>query len=193
MTASAPVFSPRDEIARLTAIDLDGAEAGLPGDDGGAAQWDEVARNLARLGKQQLRMNQAVELLEAQLAEARERGDEHRREAGRLREQASATARRLLELVDTLDDVAVLARQIGDPKWLTHLERFITRALRVLEQVGLTEIPALGEAFDAEEHDALDTAARQGDQAPYQVVQVIRRGFRFHGAVLRRAEVITTR
>ena len=62
-----------------------------------------------------------------------------------------------------------------------------------VQQVGLTEIPALGEAFDAEEHDALDTAERHGDQAPYLVVQVIRRGFRFHGSVLRRAEVITTR
>ncbi|HET7459617.1 MAG TPA: nucleotide exchange factor GrpE [Longimicrobium sp.] len=193
MTARAPAFSPRDEIARLTAIDLDGAADDGPPDDGVAGQWDEVTRNLARLGKQQLRINQTVELLETQLAEARERGDEHRREAGRLREQAAATARKLLELVDTLDDVAVLARQIGDPKWLAHLERFITRALRVLEQVGLTEIPALGEAFDAEEHDALDTAERHGDQAPYQVVQVIRRGFRYNGAVLRRAEVITTR
>ncbi|HEX6751149.1 MAG TPA: nucleotide exchange factor GrpE [Longimicrobium sp.] len=191
MTATA--FSPRDEIARLVPIDLDGADMEIPADDDLAGQWGEMTRNLARLGKQQLRINQTVELLEAQLAEAQERGEEHRREAGRLRDQAAATARRLLELVDTLDDVAVLARQIGEPKWLAHLERFSVRALRILEQVGLTEIPALGEAFDAEEHDALDTAERHGDQAPYQIVQVIRRGFRFHGAVLRRAEVITTR
>jgi molecular chaperone GrpE len=193
MSTAAPAFSPRDEIARLTALDLDGAAAEVPPDDGLAGQWSEVTRNLARLGKQQLRMNQTVELLEAQLAEARERGDEHRRDAGRLREQAAATARRLLELVDTLDDVSVLARQIGDPKWLAHLERFGARTLRILEQVGLGEISALGQAFDPEEHDALDTAERHGEQAPYEIVQVIRRGFRFHGAVLRRAEVITTR
>jgi molecular chaperone GrpE (heat shock protein) len=192
MTATA--FSARDEIARLTAIDLDAASSADDGpDDSLTGQWGEVNRNLARLGKQQLRINQAVELLQAQLAEAQERADENRREAGRLRDQATSTARKLLELVDTLDDVTVLARQIGDPKWLVHLERFAAKTLRILDQVGLSEIPALGEVFDAEEHDALDTAERQEGQSPYQVVQVIRRGFRWNGAVLRRAEVITTR
>jgi molecular chaperone GrpE len=179
------------EIARLVPIDLEAA------DEAAAAplveQWEEVSRTLARLGKQQLRANQSVEFLEGQLADAKERADEHRREAARLREEARQNAQTLLDLVDTLDDLAVFARQLRDERWIAHAERMLAKALRVFGQLGLAEIPALGEAFDPKEHEAAQSVERAADQRPYEVVEVIQRGFRYNGQVLRRAQVITTR
>jgi len=179
------------EIARLVPLDLEAA------DEAAAAplveQWDELSRTLARLGKQQLRANQSVEFLEGQLADAKERADEHRREAVRLREEARQSAQTLLDLVDTLDDLAVFARQLRDERWIAHAERMLAKALRVLGQLGLAEIPALGETFDPTEHEAAQSVERAADQRPYEVVEVIQRGFRYNGQVLRRAQVITTR
>ncbi len=189
-----PGFSIQEELARLAPVELDlDAEEEAEHAPPLLEQWDLVSKNLARLGKQQMRANQAAEFLEGQLREAREQADEHRRESARLREQAHRAASRTLGIVDTLDDVMVLARQNANAKWVTHLERLTRKTLLILEEIGLTEIAAEGEPFDAEVHEALDTVEPGDGQPAYQIVQVVSRGFRYQGAVLRRAEVITTR
>lgn len=188
-----PGFSIQEELARLAPIELDLAAEEAEHAPPLLEQWDQVSKNLARLGKQQLRANQAAEFLEGQLREAKELADEHRRESVRLREEARQTAGRTLGIVDTLDDVMVLARQSANAKWLSHLERLTQKTLLILEEIGLAEIAAEGEPFNPEVHEALDTVERSDGQPAYQVVQVVRRGFRYRGAVLRRAEVITAR
>ncbi|HVG45408.1 MAG TPA: nucleotide exchange factor GrpE [Longimicrobium sp.] len=191
MTHPSLALDVRAEIARLVPIGLE-----APEEDAGAPlveRWEDVSRTLARLGKQQLRSNQSLDFLESQLAEAKERADEHRREAARLREESRRNAQALLDLVDTLDDLAVFARQLRDERWITHAERMLAKTLRVLGQLGLAEIPALGEAFDPAEHEAAQSVERSGEQRPYEIVEVIQRGFRYNGQVLRRAQVITTR
>ena len=186
-------FSIKTEIDRLTPVDLGDEPPPLIDGESLISQWDQVTKNLARLGKQQLRSNQTVEFLESQLRETQERADEYRREATRLREESYRTASTVLEVLDTLDDVTVLARQMEDTKWISNLERLASKTLRVFEQLGIAEISAPGEAYNPEEHDALDTVAPVEGQHPHQITQVIRRGFRYKGSVLRRAEVITTR
>jgi molecular chaperone GrpE (heat shock protein) len=68
-----------------------------------------------------------------------------------------------------------------------------TRTLEAFGAIGLTEIQAGGKAFSEEEHEALETVEREPGQEPFQVVEVVRRGFRFDGSVLRRAQVLTSR
>ncbi len=187
-----PSLDVRAELARLVPIELEAPADAAPGAPL-VLQWEELSRNLARLGKQQLRANQSLEFLENELGEAKARGDEHRREAARLREEARRNAQALLDLVDTVDDLLVFAKQLRDERWMKHAERILAKALRVFGQLGLAEIPALGEAFDPTEHEAAQTVERTGDQRPYEIVEVIQRGFRHNGQVLRRAQVITTR
>jgi molecular chaperone GrpE len=187
-------FSITAEIARLTPAELPpAAETLAPSDASLLEHWDQVSRNLARLGKQQMRANQTIEFLETQLAEAKEQAHEHRREAVRLQESAAGSAQKVVEVLDTLDDVLVLARQVRDSAWVSNIERVIQKTLRTFEQIGITEVSALDEAFSPEEHEALDTVEPGKGGRPYQIVQVIRRGFRFQGKLLRRAEVVTTR
>lgn len=185
-------FSITDEIARLTPAPLEEPEVPLL-PQAAAGQLEEITRNLARLGKQQMRSNQSIEFLEARLAEAREEGHEHRREVIRLREEAVHEATKLLDIIDAADDLLVLARQVGNQRWIENLERLTRRVLRAYEQAGMTEISAEGEAFNPEEHLGIDTVEAGEGQERDMIVEVIRRGFRYRGALLRPAEVITTR
>jgi molecular chaperone GrpE len=197
------MFSIQEEIHKIAPLDLnDAPEAEPDGDLLGA--WEQIATSLSRLGKQQFRANQNAEYLARQMetsfeevrklaAEAHEQGERYRRENSWLRDETTRVAGRVVEFMDALDDVTVLARQTNDPRWLNHLERLTTKALQILGSVGITEIPAEGLGFDEEVHEALDTVEREPGQDVYRIVEVIRRGFRFNGGILRRAQVLTTR
>jgi molecular chaperone GrpE (heat shock protein) len=199
------MFSALEEIRRLVPIDLSAdAPADPESEPSAIQQWDDVIKNLRGLGKQQMRANHSVELLaqdvHAALEEARRCGDalrekteEYRRENGRLKEAARDSAIKSLRIIDTLDDVTVLARQRRDELWLKYMEGLTRAVLDVFESIGLSEIPSEGRAFNAEEHEALDTVERSGGGQPHQVTEVARRGFRLDGRVIRRAQVTTTR
>ena len=187
-----PAFSVQREIQRLAPAEL---EPSPPPDTlvPLSELWDQVTKNLARLGKQQFRANQTIEFVEQQARNAEEQAETYRRENILLREKAEDSAKKLLSIIDALDDVAVMARQRGDPTWISHIERLTDKTLKVYGTVGLSEVSASGEAFNPEEHEVLDVVAPAPGQDSHQIVEVIHRGFRYNGQVLRRAQTITTR
>lgn len=198
-------FSIQEELRRLTPIDLEAeTEENASAPPVPYAVWEAVARNMAKLGKHQLRATQHVEdiaqqtqvaITEARLAAeaAREDAEDRRREVLRLRESAQNTALRVVGFLDSLDDVHVLARQRGDSQWLKYVDRLTHDAMVMLQSIGITEIPAAGRMFDPEEHEALDTVEPSGTRRQFEIVEIVQRGFRLDGRVLRRAQVITVR
>lgn len=196
------MFSIKQELERLTPIGTDDRpDDVLP--PSALEQWDSVTTALARSGKQQLRANQNMDLALQQgasaLAEAEARGrlmDEQaengRRQIQRLQEDAREVRLVVLGTIDMLDDLMAMARQKGDPQWVGRVERLVTRTLDVLAQMGLSEIPAADRPFDEQAHEAVDAVDR-GERDAFVVVEVIRRGFRWDGNVLRRSQVVATR
>jgi molecular chaperone GrpE len=199
------MFSIQDELRALQPIVIDQPEEDVSAApiDSVPTAWDVVAKALGRLGKQQLRATQqtelAIEELKAALEQSkamqedlREQADEHRRRAQRLEAEGRDARLAALSILDALDDLATVARQKNDPQWTARVERLTARTLEALAEMGLTEVPAADVAFDERTHEIVDTTDR-GAREPYQVVDVLRRGFRFQGMVLRRAQVVTTR
>jgi molecular chaperone GrpE (heat shock protein) len=189
------MLSATEAIRKLVPLDVDDPAEAEPGPPDLRVQLESVARSVGRLGRQQLQANQRAELLADELRrsldEARERGDEHRRENARLTDEARRRARALLDIIDTLDDLAALVRGRGDAVWLQHLERLTKKTLQAFGRAGLAEIDAAG-TFHEEEHEALETVEAAPGQERMQIVEVARRGFRLDGQLLRRAQVVTT-
>jgi molecular chaperone GrpE (heat shock protein) len=164
--------------------------------------WEVLAKTLGRFGKQQLRTNQQTELLVEELRSAlehtksanealRDQADDYRREAQRLASDGREVRETALTVLDALDDLAVIARQKNDPQWTSRVERLTSRTLNALAEMGLTEVPAISTTFDERTHEIVDTVDRSASE-PYQIVEVLRRGFWFNGTILRRAQVVTT-
>jgi molecular chaperone GrpE len=199
------MFSIQDELRALQPIVIGGPEENAPAPfmDNAPTTWDVVAKALGRLGKQQLRATQQTELAIEELKAAlerskamqedlREQADEHRRRTQRLEAEGRDARLAALSILDALDDLATVARQKNDPQWTSRVERLTARTLEALAEMGLTEVPSADVAFDERAHEIVDTTDR-GTRDPYQVVDVLRRGFRYQGMVLRRAQVVTTR
>lgn len=110
-------------------------------------------------------------------------------------------------LISRLDDIDLLCTQLqgeGQKTWLKLLEQWAVQILEALRQIGISEFNLKGSSFDPRLAESIGTvssntfcpeASETGDgqaAVPYQVVEVIKRGFVFNdGRLLRKAQVIT--
>ncbi|KXG76313.1 nucleotide exchange factor GrpE [Thermotalea metallivorans] len=96
--------------------------------------------------------------------------------------------------VDDMDALCAKISENSQDSWYQLLRNWQEQLLLCLETMGIKEIPVLGTSFHPHLCEALDRVAADGDKAyvPYEVVDVIRRGFVFYdGTILRKAQVIT--
>jgi molecular chaperone GrpE len=115
----------------------------------------------------------------------------------RAEEGSRAQAELLTEILDPLDDlrraieadaVAPEARPLLDGVRLVH-----DKLLSALSRLGLEPIDAEGARFDPEWHEAVLTVPAETPDEDGRVVQVLARGYRFGGRLLRPARVTVKR
>jgi molecular chaperone GrpE len=151
------------------------AEAGSA--DAADAAATAAARELAELRDRHLR-------LRADLDNFRKRVEREREEARRY-----ALAEPMRELLPVLDNLERAASAQGQLEDLRRGVEMINRQLAdVLERFGLAEVPALGESFDPQVHEAV---AREESPAVTRptVVAELQRGYWLHDRLLRPAMV----
>ena len=154
------------------------------------------------------RQQDAVQRGRADLANARRRHDEER--IG-IRQQAnSGLLVRLLPIVDELD-LAVAHLEAGgngaggvpgsgpgdeqppaSAPWIEGVRLIQRKLASFLEAEGVTRIPALGELFNPERHEAVGMAQVDG-AASGCIVEVVRQGYLLHDRVVQAAQVVVNR
>lgn len=112
-----------------------------------------------------------------------------------LERAAAADSLAAAAVLDPLDDLLALVRARTDAAaWLALLEPLAASQQAALARAGIDEIPAApGVPFDPRLHDGVGTRPLLPGAPPVAagtVVDVVRRGFRWHGTVLRRAQVV---
>lgn len=141
-------------------------------------------------------LEEQVNQLQAQVAEYEDRWKrsaaefinyKRRVEQERSEFARSANGSLILAFLPVLDDLErALANVPADQAQSSWVEgaRLVERKFRAtLERQGVTPIPAVGEAFDPEVHEAVGGAG-------HTVVQEYQRGYRLHGRTLRPAMVV---
>ena len=105
---------------------------------------------------------------------------------GIYQEAKAETAKKFLPVYDNLE--RALKNETADEAYKKGVEMTMTQLKEVLSKLGVTEIPALGEKFDPEKHNAVmhtedDTAEEN------TVVEVFQKGYTLGDKVLRFAMV----
>lgn len=149
--------------------------------------------------------------LEAELAEARARADEHwssylravaetdnvRKRAQRDVEAASRYAierfaAELLEVRDSLE-LGIAAGASAEPARLVEgMEATLRLLNKAFEKSGLAVVDPAGQPFDPEFHEAMATQPST-DQPPGTVLAVVQKGYVLNGRLLRPARVLVAR
>ena len=165
------------------AADEDGAADGVDdaADEGGDAT-DASQDDVEQLKDRLLRMN-------ADFDNFRKRTQREKLEWGAYASQSMIE--KLLPVADNMD--AAMAAVVGAGEEARNVaDGFVMiykQLMDVLTNEGLTEIPALGEAFDPNVHEAIMMTAREEGQADNEVVMVVRKGYMYKDKVLRPAMV----
>ena len=152
-----------------------------------ATEEPTLPEELAEANRERAQFREMALRAQADLANYRRRVEEEREEL----RQASA-ARFLLKLLPILDDLQrALDHAPADAQeeaWLEGI-RLIERSLdTLLASEGVTPIEAEGQPFDPWEHEAVFSIEAEG-QEHGTVVNVVRKGYKHHGKVLRVAQV----
>jgi molecular chaperone GrpE len=113
------------------------------------------------------------------------------REAAAAGERAkSGLVRELLPIVDNLERALASAgqgeRHLAEGVHLVHSE-----LLAVLERNGIEQFDPRGERFDPTEHEALSTRDEDGAESGV-VLDVVEKGYRANGTILRPARVVVS-
>ncbi|CAM4303208.1 nucleotide exchange factor GrpE [Paenibacillus alkaliterrae] len=120
-----------------------------------------------------------------------------------LRQQAAAdqawkSQRMAEQLLRWLDDMDALRLQLdveGEAAWQKLIEQWSAQLVSTLAIAEIHELPVLGTSFDPRWSESIATSdGKKNGQAsiPYEVLQVVRRGFvTGNGTLLRKAQVIT--
>ena len=110
---------------------------------------------------------------------------------GRLKFAHEKLALDLVTALDNLDRAVDAAKKAGDKGPLAiGVTATYAQILEVLKRYGVTPIDALGQPFDPNKHQAIQTQPAGPGQAPNTVAQVVQHGFMIHDRVLRPAAVI---
>lgn len=121
---------------------------------------------------------------QAEMANVRNRSIKDREQAAKYRSQD--LGKELLPAIDNLE--RALAIEVSDEQGASlkkGIEMVMEGLLHALKSAGIEEIPAMGETFDPNLHQAVQTVPLEEGQTPDQIVQVLQKGYILHDRVLR--------
>lgn len=111
-------------------------------------------------------------------------------EAAQVRGKAGV-AREVIEAVDNLERALAAAGE-GDGEGLAAgVEMVLTGLRETLGRNGVEAVDPQGEKFDPQWHEALSTAAAEGAESGH-VVEVVQKGYRLDGQLIRPARVVVS-
>ena len=148
---------------------------------------------LKELRQQAAKAEEYYDRLQRQVAEA----DNLRKRLAKEKQDAIRYANEALieELLPTMDsfEMAISAARDSDDNSIdslkTGIEMVYTQLKRILEEIGVTEIDAIGQAFDPSEHEAM--SRKKTDEAEEgTVLEQTRKGYRLRDRLLRAASVV---
>ena len=93
----------------------------------------------------------------------------------------------MLPVIDNLER-AIAAADSENGALVSGVQMTLRQMLETLTRMGLEEVPALGEKFDPDIHNAV-MRAPEGEGEPGQVLEVFQKGYRVKGRMIRYAMV----
>ena len=148
---------------------------------------------LNALREQAAKATEYYDRLQRQVAEA----DNLRKRLAKEKQEAIRYANEALieDLLPTMDsfEMAISATRDSDDNAIeslkTGIEMVYTQLKRTLEEVGVTEIDAVGQAFDPSRHEAM--SRKQTDEAEEgTVIEQTRKGYQLRDRLLRASSVV---
>lgn len=100
---------------------------------------------------------------------------------------------KLLPTLDALEQGLRHAPPGVDQKWLQGIEGTLQQLDKVLLEMGVKKIEAVGRQFDPNFHEAVREVPAQDEQEDGQIVEDLQTGYEINGKVIRPSQVVITK
>jgi pilus assembly protein CpaF len=159
-----------------------------------ALEQEKRAAEGARAGVEEMRaqlMASRIELdtLRDEVRAAQYEADELRELQAALQQRSRSLAVAVMGFVELLDDVIRSGRESPDEAMRERATRLGDGVSRLLALFGLTEINGVGRPVDDALHEVVRRVPANG-QGSGAIVEIVQRGFAYHGQTVRRAQVV---
>lgn len=144
---------------------------------------ETVDPQLEELQKQLLQAQDQYQRVLAEYANYKRRTDQEKEQLG-----AFVKGEALKAMLPGIDNLERAVNSPDGPEYRKGVEMVIRQLIDTLVAMGLEEIPALGQVFDPELHNAVMREDADGVE-PETVTEVYQKGYRLSGRVLRPAMV----
>ncbi len=185
--------SPKEQEAENMKLDQTESSSSDEREDIEKEQTPLSQEDLQKLKDQASKSEEYFDRLQRQVAEAdnlRKRLSKEKQEA--IRYANEALIEQLLPTMDSFE-MAINATQNSNENSIeslkTGIEMVLTQLKRALEEVGLSEIDAVGKAFDPSCHEAV-SRHQTSEFKEGEVVEQIRKGYQLYDRLLRPASVV---
>ena len=98
---------------------------------------------------------------------------------------------KVLTNIDRIDEIRIYCERTNKIEVLDSINTLINNLKNDLREIGVEEIPGVGEVFNTNIHECIETKKVDSKEKGI-VLEVVRRGYYFEGKVMRAALVITT-
>ena len=143
------------------------------------AAVEEVDPQIAELQKQLAQAQDQYQRVLAEYANYKRRTDQEKEQLG-----AFVKGEALKAMLPGIDNLERAIHSPDGPEYRKGVEMVIRQFMETLTSMGLEEIPALGEVFDPELHNAVMREDADGVE-PETVTEVYQKGYRLSGRILR--------
>jgi molecular chaperone GrpE len=96
----------------------------------------------------------------------------------------------LLTVIDDLERALQNLNNNANDAFIEGVQLIYSKLVKTLSTKGLEEIQATGQAFDTDYHEAISHMPAEDEKQKNKVVDVIQKGYKLHGKVIRFAKVV---
>jgi molecular chaperone GrpE len=148
------------------------------------------------------KVNELEEKLKKQIEELKDTNlrlvaefDNYRKRTIKERVELSKTASEevIVDLLPVLDDMERALQNLNnsaDDAFIEGVKLIYNKLIKTLSGKGLEEIQAMGQVFDTDFHEAISRIPASDEKMKDKIVDVVQKGYKLHGKVIRFAKVV---
>lgn len=133
-----------------------------------------------------------MELFKEELEEKNQQISYLKRELKDKENSEEKSGKKVLIILDQMDSVYRYAIQSQNEVLINNVNSQMKIIRKELREVGFEEIPTVGEIFNSQLHECLE-AVDDNAKNKYEIIEVIKKGYKLNGKVIRIASVIAVR
>lgn len=99
---------------------------------------------------------------------------------------------RFINMLDEIDNIINFAKQTENNELIKNVKSVKSIIKKNLYEIGIEEIPALGEKFNEKLHECVQTIS-DDKREKYEILEVIKPGYKFNNEVIRVASVVAAK